>query len=140
MSKRPSEDTSLPRGQQPPEFFLDRSLGRGVADGLRGQGWVVHCIADFYPNDAQAVPDSEWVTEALTRGWAGLSKDVRVWKVIDQAKAVPVFSLSNGQLGTDEMVRRYAAVQTEIWRQALLGAAGLWIVYEVGRPLHRRYP
>ncbi len=30
----------------PPEFFLDRKLGRRVAEGLRACGWTVHRIGD----------------------------------------------------------------------------------------------
>ncbi|WUM92928.1 hypothetical protein OG905_22350 [Streptomyces sp. NBC_00322] len=33
----------------PPEFFLDRNLGRRVAEELRARGWTVHCIADVFP-------------------------------------------------------------------------------------------
>ncbi|MFJ8592415.1 hypothetical protein [Streptomyces sp. NPDC093598] len=33
----------------PPEFFLDRNLGRRVAEGLRACGWIVHRIGDVFP-------------------------------------------------------------------------------------------
>ena len=37
----------------PPEFFLDRNLGRLVAEELRARGWAVHRIVDVFPADAQ---------------------------------------------------------------------------------------
>lgn len=44
-----------------PEFFLDRSLGKKTASGLREAGYVVHLVADHYPNDAEDVPDEDWI-------------------------------------------------------------------------------
>ncbi|MFJ8507605.1 hypothetical protein [Streptomyces avermitilis] len=40
----------------PPEFFLDRNLGRRVAEGLRADGWKVHRIGDVFPDDGQSIP------------------------------------------------------------------------------------
>src|ERR1700712_286898 len=61
-----------------PEFFLDRSLGRTTASRLREAGYVVHLIADHYPNDAGDVPDEEWIAEGSSRGWTLLTKDKRI--------------------------------------------------------------
>ncbi|MGH3858031.1 hypothetical protein [Actinokineospora sp.] len=44
----------------PPEFFLDRGLGRGVAEQLTQRGWIVHGATDHFPNDAQCVEDADW--------------------------------------------------------------------------------
>ncbi len=52
----------------PPEFFLDRGLGRRVAEGLRDQGWLVHRATEHFPNDAQDVPDEEWLDYGLEHG------------------------------------------------------------------------
>jgi hypothetical protein len=43
----------------PPEFFVDRSLGRHiVADAIRARGYVVHAMADVYPDgEDQRVAD-----------------------------------------------------------------------------------
>jgi hypothetical protein len=39
-----------PKSAPPPEFFVDRSLGRRmVPEALRGLGVVVHTMADTYP-------------------------------------------------------------------------------------------
>ncbi|WP_329052294.1 hypothetical protein OG873_23075 [Streptomyces violaceus] len=61
-----------------PEFFLDRNLGRRVAEGLRACGWTVHRIGDVFPDDGQDVPDEEWITHGLDQSWVPLSKDGRI--------------------------------------------------------------
>jgi len=61
-----------------PEFFLDRNLGRRVAEELRQRGWIVHRIADAFPSDAQDVPDEDGIRHGLSHGWVPLSKDGRI--------------------------------------------------------------
>ncbi|WP_234379868.1 toxin-antitoxin system, toxin component, PIN family protein [Streptomyces caniscabiei] len=61
-----------------PEFFLDRNLGRRVAEGLRARGWTVHRIGDVFPDDGQDIPDEEWITHGLDRCWVPLSKGGRI--------------------------------------------------------------
>lgn len=36
------------RTEQPPEFFVDRSLGKSVVEALRETGLTVHSMADVY--------------------------------------------------------------------------------------------
>lgn len=43
---------------RPLEFFFDRSLGRKSAQMLRANGWIVHLIADHYPDDGNTSPTS----------------------------------------------------------------------------------
>ncbi len=45
----------------PPEFFLDRSLGKITASRLRLAGYVIHLIAEHYPTDASTIPDEIWI-------------------------------------------------------------------------------
>ena len=53
----------------PPEFFLDRSLGRHVAEGLAELDWTVHRIVDHFPNDAQDIADEfGWRTASTVVG------------------------------------------------------------------------
>lgn len=52
---------------KPLEFFLDRSLGKKSAERLRDAGYVVHLIADFYPDDAQSIGDADWIAEGCNR-------------------------------------------------------------------------
>lgn len=61
-----------------PEFFLDRSLGKTTASRLREAGFVIHLIADHYPDDASDIPDEEWIAEGCSNGWVLLTKDKRI--------------------------------------------------------------
>lgn len=95
----------------PPEFFLDRNLGRRVAEGLRSCGWIVHRIGEVFPDDGQDVPDEEWITHGLDRSWVPLSKDGRI-KTRDleiqpvlEREAV-LFYLDNQQLRSNEIDRK----------------------------------
>ena len=36
-----------------PEYFLDRSLGKTTATRLREAGYVIHLIADHYPDECK---------------------------------------------------------------------------------------
>ena len=60
------------RGQPaelPPEFFLDRSLGRHVvADALRAEGLVVQTLAERYPETEEFVDDEIWIREVTADG------------------------------------------------------------------------
>ena len=57
------------------EFFIDRSLGRSIATGLRDAGLMVHTTADVYGEDeAQRLPDV-WLRDAGRNGWVILTKD-----------------------------------------------------------------
>ena len=66
--------------EQPPRFFLDRSLGRkAVPEALRADGWDVITLAEHYgiPADEQ-VADTDWIEEAAKHGWPILMKDKRI--------------------------------------------------------------
>lgn len=58
----------LPSGS-PPEFFVDRSLGRHLADALRAAGAVVHGMADV---------DGERIGQELDDEERNLPRIVRV--------------------------------------------------------------
>lgn len=66
--------------EQPPRFFLDRSLGRkAVSEALRADSWDVITLAEHYgmPADEQ-VTDTDWIEEAAKHGWPILMKDKRI--------------------------------------------------------------
>jgi hypothetical protein len=105
----------------PPEFFLDRNLGRRVAEGLRACGWTVHRIGDVFPDDGQDAPDEEWITYGLDRSWVPLSKDggsrPGTWRSSPSWKREAVlFYLDNQQLRSVEMVERLVARRDAIHR------------------------
>ena len=56
----------MPRGvPPPPEFLIDRALGVGLADAIRGCGHVVHTLRSLYGEDgAQMIADEDWIPEA----------------------------------------------------------------------------
>ncbi|GAB2896463.1 PIN-like domain-containing protein [Streptomyces mayteni] len=95
----------------PPEFFLDRNLGRRVAEELRARGWTVHRIGEVFPADAQDIADEDWIAHGLDQGWVPLSKDGRI-KTRDREiepvrdRAAVLFYLDNQQLRALEMVSR----------------------------------
>jgi hypothetical protein len=64
----------------PPEFFIDRSLGRHtVPAALRQAGVTVHTMADVYGERVgQGLDDEEWVRDAGQRGWSVLMKDAKI--------------------------------------------------------------
>lgn len=57
--------------ETPPEFFIDRSLGRKhLANALTEQGLIVHTMASVYGEDvAQSLPDEQWLTDAGAKDW-----------------------------------------------------------------------
>lgn len=63
MSSKPLESINI---------FIDRSLGRKIAEPLRKAGANVFLHDDYF---AQDVVDEEWLAEVGTRGWIVLTKD-----------------------------------------------------------------
>ncbi|MGA6170813.1 toxin-antitoxin system, toxin component, PIN family protein [Streptomyces sp. NPDC012600] len=117
----------------PPEFFLDRNLGRRVADGLRERGWIVHHIGDAFPEDGQRIADEEWIDHGLRRAWVPLSKDGRI-KTRD-AEIQPVldhkavfFYLDNQQLPSIQMVERLDTHRTAIHQAIEKGGPSAYAV------------
>lgn len=123
-----------------PEFFFDRSLGRRTAAALREHGWVVHLVADHYPDDADGVEDTEWIAEGCSRGWALLTKDKRIRYRRHELGALHgrLFALSRGDLTVSEAATRIVAAAPRI-ELALAASHGLWLVYDSGR-IERRWP
>ena len=88
----------------PPEFLIDRSLGRvTVPAALRGAGVTVWTLAEIYgERRAQDTEDEEWIALAGERGWAYLSKDDRIRRRPAELQAlidgrVRAFCLTNRQ-------------------------------------------
>src|SRR5580704_7067760 len=70
--------SASPTAPKPPEFFIDRSLGRHqIAAGLRGMGWTVITMAERYgESTAATLDDPPWLEDCGENGWVALSKDV----------------------------------------------------------------
>ncbi|WP_263167195.1 toxin-antitoxin system, toxin component, PIN family protein [Streptomyces sp. SCSIO ZS0520] len=117
----------------PPEFFLDRNLGRRVAEGLRACGWTVHRIGDVFPDDGQDVPDEEWITYGLGRSWVPLSEDGRIkTRNLEIQPALEreavLFYLDNQQLRTVEVVERLVVCRDAIHRAVEKGGPAAYAV------------
>ncbi|MFH9550642.1 toxin-antitoxin system, toxin component, PIN family protein [Streptomyces sp. NPDC017435] len=117
----------------PPEFFLDRNLGRRVAEGLRACGWTVHRIGDVFPDDGQDVADEECIGHGLDRSWVPLSKDGRIKtrdleiRPVLEREAV-LFYLDNQQLRAAEMIERLVARRDAIHRAVEKGGPAAYAV------------
>jgi hypothetical protein len=109
----------------PPEFFIDRSLGRHVVpDALREAGAVVHVMADVYGERiGQGLADEEWLRDAGERGWVVLMKDAKIryrpaelQVVIDYG--LQAFCLTNANLRGVDMAERFVENLPRITRIA----------------------
>jgi hypothetical protein len=59
-----------PRTEPAPEFFVDRSLGKSIVEGLRVEGLVVRSMSDVYGEKrAQRLSDEVWLRDAGRNGW-----------------------------------------------------------------------
>lgn len=91
-SKRRSASAGSP---PPPEFFVDRSLGRyEVPEALRAAGLVVHTMADIYGEDwGQRLDDEVWLADIADAGMVALFKDDAIRRRPAQIAAVEAGSL-----------------------------------------------
>lgn len=125
-----------------PEFFFDRSLGKISARRLREHGYVVHLVADFYPDDAQAVPDEEWIAEGCGRGWVLLTKDKRIRYRAQELASLQrglLFCLSDGNASLDAIFAAWMSAMPRIASVVSGGSTGFWHVYGDGR-IKRMWP
>lgn len=61
--------------EQSPEFFVDRSLGKSIVEGLRAAGLTVQSMADIYGEKrAQLFADEVWLRDAGKNNWIVLTK------------------------------------------------------------------
>lgn len=74
---------------EPPEFFLDRSLGRHiVATALRAAELVVQTLAERYPETEEFVQDEIWIREVTEDGLVILMKDDRIRRKPREQQAI----------------------------------------------------
>lgn len=111
--------------EQPPKFFLDRSLGRiAVPARLRAAGWDLVTLAGHYgtPADEQ-IADVQWIQDAATHGWPILMKDKRIRYRRTEIDAVvqhtaQCFVITRGDLRSAEMADRFQASSRAIYEAA----------------------
>lgn len=130
----------------PPEFFIDRSLGRHVVPAaLRQAGVKVHTMAEVYGERVgQGLRDEEWLREAGQRGWAVLMKDAKIRYRPAERDAlithnVRAFCLANANLRAIEQAERLVANIARILVLAEQPGPFIYGVYADGvRPLWQR--
>lgn len=99
----------------PPEFFVDRSLGRHrVAHALRESGWLLRTHHEVFGDRDEHVPDVEWLEYCGRRGLPVLSKDRRLRYRPEEIAAirrhrVRAFVLTRGSLRAAEQTARFEA-------------------------------
>src|SRR5438093_398009 len=110
--------------ESPPEFFVDRSLGKSIAEGLRACGLTVHTMASVYgEKQAQRLKDEVWLRDAGERGWVVLTKDDAIRRRPSERDALidagaRVFCLTSAQLRGDEQTQRFVSNRHRIIRLA----------------------
>lgn len=118
----------------PPEYFIDRSLGRHIVpDALREAGAVVHVMAEVYGERVgQGLADTEWLRDVGAQGWVVLMKDDRIrYRPAElealTASAVRAFCLTNANLRGTEMAERFRRPAPPDWpdRQRATGPVRL---------------
>lgn len=96
----------------PPEFFVDRSLGRrDVPNGLRAAGWILRTHAEVYGARDEQVADVEWLELCGREGWPVLTKDRRLrYRPAEIAAirrfGVQAFALTSASLTGAEQAQR----------------------------------
>lgn len=118
-----------------PAFFIDRSLGKSIAEGLRTVGLTVHTMADVYgERQAQQLPDEVWLRDAGANGWIVLTKDDRIRRRPAEREAmieatVRVFCLTSARLRGVDQTRRFVDNRHRIMRQARKPGPYIYAVY-----------
>lgn len=101
--------------EQNPEFFVDRSLGKSIVEGLRDAGLTVHSMADIYGEKrAQLLADEAWLRDAGKNDWIVLTKDDAIRRRPAERDAltkatVRVFCLTNRNLRGAEQTKRFVS-------------------------------
>jgi hypothetical protein len=130
--------------EQSPEFFVDRSLGKSIVEGLRATGLTVHSMADVYGEKrAQLLADEVWLRDAGKKDWIVLTKDDAIRRrpaerdALTEA-AVRVFCLTNRNMRGAEQTARFVMNRHRILRQARKAGPYIYGVYE--KSLRRLWP
>lgn len=130
--------------EQKPEFFVDRSLGKSIVEGLRATGLTAHSMADIYgEKPGQLLADEVWLRDAGENDWIVLTKDDAIRRrpaerdALTEA-AVRAFCLTNRNMRGAEQTERFVSNRYRILRQARRPGPYIYGVYEKG--LKRLWP
>lgn len=130
--------------EKPAEFFVDRSLGKSIVEGLRAAGLSARSMAEVYgEKPGRLLADEVWLRDAGENGWIVLTKDDAIRRrpaerdALIQA-AVRVFCLTNRNLRGAEQTKRFVSNRHRILRQARKSGPYIYGVYADG--LRRLWP
>jgi hypothetical protein len=123
----------------PPEFFIDRSLGRhAVANALRTAGVIVHTMAEVYGERVgQGLADEDWLGDVGEYGWVVLLKDTKIRYRPAELGAITThgiraFCLTNANLRAADQAERLVDNLPEITRLAEQSGPYIYGVYADG--------
>lgn len=99
-----------------PTFYVDRCLGKAVANALRAAGANVEVHDDHF---AQAALDEDWIPQVAARGWVILTKDKNIRRRAEEREAVllssaRVITLSSGNMRGEEMAALFVSCLAEM--------------------------
>jgi len=132
------------RSQRPPEFFVDRSLGRHrVPEALRQAGWNLRTHHEIYGERDEGVADVEWLEFCGLHDLPVLSKDRRLRYRPAEIEAirrfgVRAFVLTSGNLIASEQAARIDRSRTRIEQECLGAGAVIFAVH--ARRIVRIFP
>lgn len=122
---------------EPPEFLVDRSLGRHqLPNALRELGLVVHTLADVYGEPrAQKISDREWIERAGQENWVVLTKDDRIrYRRVEREAFVAanprVSCLTSAKLGGEEQIARFVSNVNRILQRSREPGPYIYGVYK----------
>ena len=122
---------------EPPEFLVDRSLGRHhLPNALRDLGFVVHTLADVYgERRAQTIADREWIERAGQENWVVLTKDDRIrYRRVERdafvAANLRVFCLTTAKLRGEDQTARFVNNINRILQRSRKSGPYIYGVYE----------
>lgn len=122
---------------EPPEFLVDRSLGRHhLPNALRDLGFVVHTLADVYgERRAQEIADREWIERAGQENWVVLTKDDRIrYRRVERdafvAANLRVFCLTTAKLRGEDQTARFVNNINRILQRSRKSGPYIYGVYE----------
>jgi hypothetical protein len=130
--------------EKPPEFFVDRSLGKSIVEGLREAGLSVRSMAEVYgEKPGQLLADEVWLRDAGKNDWIVLTKDDAIRRRPAErdaltGAAVRVFCLTNRNLRGEEQTERFVSNRYRILRQSRKSGPYIYGVYAEG--LRRLWP
>ena len=137
--------SASPTAPKPPEFFIDRSLGRHqIAAGLRGMGWTLSRWRSARESTAATLDDPPWLEDCGENGWVALSKDVSMIRrqpggaltpqlAVIKARRVRVFMVMSQTLTAAGQIERFRQHDRAIQNISGVGPAPLSTVSSVTR-------